>query len=453
MWYPRFFSFILLAFLPGCSIGPFVTEDAGDYNRAVAVAQDRMILSNIVRASQRHPIHFTSIQKISARTTLERGAGFSFPFGGNSTELFGATPSIKLTESPLVEIAVLNSKDFLTGMSAPIREEVFLHYWDAGWPKDFLLYMFIERLELVTSNGDRIVVNNENSGNCGKLFRNVVSQLAPDEAINLSPLTVGAQHPNKAAISESTGTAKPNSQSLLQVPADANLSHIVAALESGYRLTNSNDGGLEMTKPSIKEALVPRQPSEATFRPTRTIDVEQSCPEGSFKISAAKTASAQPDTTDKKHRTNLAPRIFHDEGSDLGIFTLQFDSGLVSDDRKSQTDKRAKLPEGTVQIVDIAFKPRSPRGMVYFLGEQVRSPHTSIMLDRNPDEPLFVAKPMPSSEAAVAIEFAGKTWGVPKDPKEAGRSMQAIALIHQIVGIEQSREDIRVAPTVLTLGE
>jgi len=433
-----------------------VTEDAGDYNRAVAVAQDRMILSNIVRASQRHPIHFTSIQKISARTTLERGAGFSFPFGGNSTELFGATPSIKLTESPLIEIAVLNSKDFLTGMSAPVREEVFLHYWDAGWPKDFLLYMFIERLELVTRNGDRIVVNNENSGNCARLFKDIVRQLAPDEAGMLSPLKVGIKGQDTGGGDTSSKAPGAKKRSGLQVPNNSNLSQIVAALDAGYSLANTGSGDLEMTKPSKRETLLPRQPSKATFRPTGTINGGRNCPEGSFEISAAKQKENQGGVR-KKPRIIETPPIFRDKESELGVFTLQFDTRPPTqesqDNPEGQANDPSKSTQEAVQIVDVAFKPRSPRGMVYFLGEQVRSPGAPIMLDRSPDQPLFVAKPMPSREAAVAIRFAGKTWGVPKNLKDAGRSMQAIALIHQIVGIEQSREDIRVAPTVLTLGE
>jgi hypothetical protein len=44
-------------------------------------------------------------------------------------------------------VALLNSKEFVRGMLEPVQPETFDYYWQQGWPKEMLLYLFVHRIE------------------------------------------------------------------------------------------------------------------------------------------------------------------------------------------------------------------------------------------------------------------------------------------------------------------
>src|SRR5579875_2391052 len=80
--------------LMGCVHGP-VSESALDYNRAIAGARSEELLLNIVRASAREPLQFTSLAEVDG--TLSASAGL----GTTISNIFGTphpvTPNLSLS--------------------------------------------------------------------------------------------------------------------------------------------------------------------------------------------------------------------------------------------------------------------------------------------------------------------------------------------------------------------
>jgi hypothetical protein len=140
--------------LAGCVHGP-VSESALDYNRAIAAARSEELLLNIVRASARAPLQFTSLAEVDG--TLSASAGL----GTTISNIFGAphpvTPNLSLSgsDTAFMRINPLSSSDFTKGVLQPIPPEVLHLFLAQGWDPKFLLPLVVARFEC----GGRVVDN------------------------------------------------------------------------------------------------------------------------------------------------------------------------------------------------------------------------------------------------------------------------------------------------------
>lgn len=73
------------------------------------------------------------------------------------------------TANPLFDVALLNSKEFVRGMLEPVQPQTFDHFWQQGWSKEMLLYLFVHRLEV----GGRTYSNNPFRGDFGDFEKEV----------------------------------------------------------------------------------------------------------------------------------------------------------------------------------------------------------------------------------------------------------------------------------------
>jgi hypothetical protein len=123
-----------------------------DYNKIFERTQNEMLLLNIVRASKRHPMYFTSFSMLRGNMSYLLGTGnLTVPFGRIGTGLNGAysiAPNASLQMNPGFDLAVLDSQEFIAGLMTPVPIEIIDYYWQQGWPKQLLLHLFIERIEI-----------------------------------------------------------------------------------------------------------------------------------------------------------------------------------------------------------------------------------------------------------------------------------------------------------------
>ena len=142
-------AFTACAYVPKGQIAGGTTE----FNLAVEKAQNEMLLLNIVRASQRHPMYFTVLNDIKGSMAYTLSTGNMYiplgKFGSNSSGsgIYSITPSATFTTNPIFDVALLNSKEFVRGMLESVQPETFNYYWQQGWPKAMLLYLFVHRIE------------------------------------------------------------------------------------------------------------------------------------------------------------------------------------------------------------------------------------------------------------------------------------------------------------------
>lgn len=148
----------------GCVATPFygkpmtdrIVLDTADFSKAYSDAVDSQILLNVLYSRDRLPRHYLTIKEIT--TTQKRSMSANpkiggLPLGNPATDTGGAKLwgvgdigiSGTAETSPDYGIAPLVSKEFVEGALNPVSGEIFLKYWDAGWPKDVLLAILATR--------------------------------------------------------------------------------------------------------------------------------------------------------------------------------------------------------------------------------------------------------------------------------------------------------------------
>jgi len=144
-----------LFLLAGCVTGP-LTQSFKDYSWDYADTQNKQMLLNLARLSDREPIYFFQLAQISASYT------FSGNFGGGDLRSHGVPTSTtsnvltlngtlgaSATHTPVFTLIPLGGDKFAQQLLAPIKPEIFYELYEEGWPIDLLMRVLIQRIELV----------------------------------------------------------------------------------------------------------------------------------------------------------------------------------------------------------------------------------------------------------------------------------------------------------------
>lgn len=141
--------------LSGCVASQMITSRAVGYNKVLEDTNNQMLLLNVVRARYRHPMYFTGFTLIRGSQSLQVGTGnIAIPFGGGSPNVT-ANPSVNLNINPSYDVAVLDTKEFMSGITTPVDMKTLKYYWDQGWSRQMLLFLFVRKIEL----GQRCLLN------------------------------------------------------------------------------------------------------------------------------------------------------------------------------------------------------------------------------------------------------------------------------------------------------
>ncbi|MET0180142.1 MAG: hypothetical protein ABW194_06620 [Novosphingobium sp.] len=129
-----------LAVLAGaCQTVQSTDKAAVEYNRAFAKARDEITLLNVLRASAREPLQFSTISSVQG--AVRAGASIRIPFinilaGGRDA----ISPELSFSaRNPTVSIAPLATRDFIQGISRPLSASVIDDLLVQGWPLDVVL--------------------------------------------------------------------------------------------------------------------------------------------------------------------------------------------------------------------------------------------------------------------------------------------------------------------------
>ncbi|MEL7199719.1 MAG: hypothetical protein AAGL10_15520 [Pseudomonadota bacterium] len=150
--------------LGGCAFSPQLSRVAIDHNRMVAQSADELTLLNIVRASRRYPLHFTTVTEVqgNARIALNAGVGTTLSPGSDPVS---ADIGAGVSTNPNFRATVLATDEFQRGIQAPIPSELVAYYLDAGWRDEQLMALMVERVEVYASPLDTVpafnIVNDE----------------------------------------------------------------------------------------------------------------------------------------------------------------------------------------------------------------------------------------------------------------------------------------------------
>jgi hypothetical protein len=156
----------LACFGAGCAVTDHFDGRADTYDVASEQARDRMILTNIVRASKAEPLAFQSLGQISGSNTSTAQMGLPSlvlgPKGALSTAtrtldqqtVFGANPGASgalangVTTSGSVSFNVTPSEtqDFYQGLLEPVEPQTLGLFREQGIAPEILFYLFTEKV-------------------------------------------------------------------------------------------------------------------------------------------------------------------------------------------------------------------------------------------------------------------------------------------------------------------
>jgi hypothetical protein len=153
--------------LAGCTVVDRFSGRAVEYNLQAEQAQEQALLLNIVRASMRRPMQFTSLQSItgtasaSANASVSGAATQQLPLlsvfnilPGNTNQAInrigteGGGASATVSGGPTFVVPVLDTQEFYQGILAPIPLQVVDYYLQQGYPPEVLLNVFVQKIEI-----------------------------------------------------------------------------------------------------------------------------------------------------------------------------------------------------------------------------------------------------------------------------------------------------------------
>jgi hypothetical protein len=159
------YGIVLAGFLAGCTIPTRedVARSTTEFNLVAEKAGNEMLLLNIIRASKRRPMYFTSIGKLTRSMNFKYGTGdISIPFGrigGGLDGSYSIAPSASYEDGPLLDVSVLDTKEFTNGIMMPVPMTTIGYYRSQGWNKEMLLHLFIRRIEIIDKNDPNIILD------------------------------------------------------------------------------------------------------------------------------------------------------------------------------------------------------------------------------------------------------------------------------------------------------
>lgn len=133
-----------------------IEDSAATLNIAHTRAMTSIIALNVLRARDRWPTNYTTLSGIRSNPTMQLNGSANFgPLGlGNAPLPFaGSSANISRNESANAEYSVnpFSNNDKTQGLLKPIQPDQMKSYWQAGWPRETLMWLFVDA---VNFNGD-----------------------------------------------------------------------------------------------------------------------------------------------------------------------------------------------------------------------------------------------------------------------------------------------------------
>lgn len=423
----------IAALLSGCTFRTGLSRDAVDYNQAAEDVSNRVLLLNVLRAVEREPLHFSELAKVTGTIAATTTLSFALPFDG-PLDGFSSTPSSSLRVGPTYDVLPLHGKDFMNGIMTPANPELFAYYWEQGWPREMLLFLFVREYRvadggppIVNYPGDRIeFLRYQGFVQCvargqASLSRKKSSKRVSPIYTSIPPEVVVKARKEKLALQQTNGRW--------------------ALYDVAEKVT------LEFTCPDLA-------------RPRTTTPDEDVLWRSIERLQAASEA-ARIDAADRLKNSSLPPGERSTLESQLATGVLR--GALPAQPGPGPSDESSADSVRSRPVQDAQFLLRSPEAMIYYLGELAREqlygpgvplPTVSTRWQQQNEEwPLFVVKRGKQRSADIAVSRNGTRYLIPEGPgPEAGRSMNCISLVTQLLALHKSRDSLPTTQTVIGVG-
>lgn len=502
--------------LVGCAIVDQFSDRAVVYNVQAEELQQQGLLMNIVRAALRRPMQFTTLQSITgtANASGSINGGFTHLKQTPYISLFGLVPpassgllsstftgaasaNASMSGGPTFTVPVLDTQEFYQGLLQPIAQSVIDYYIQLGFPRELLVELFYGTVDIYTAEGGcvRSTVNNK-AGN--EVQRGQF--LAIVDYLLVSGITV-------EQVSDKTNYGPPISYDPRTRGAEDTAKMVEAFTKaSAAGLNISKEGSqVRLEKSSTKyRSCFALQGSDKPY--WLGLKGEQSyC----GRYSARKQANPEEEKAEREEAANRAavPRTPAPSARGNGCGINADGHGILLSDivlkRIAALQSRAaysdRFPVEAFAGRHVTFKfyPRSVEGILYHLGEvtraQIKPDHGDVRAIRikaplrdsvypvgecNPaleaepetvpvvglgrrrvsyaDEPncenLFMLERGIDPNAVRSVNYDGENYFVSRDPKRAGRTMQVLELVKQLLALNTSSKQLPQTTVISIIG-
>lgn len=228
-----------------------IESNAATLNEAHTRAMGAIIAVNVLRARDRWPTNYTTLSGIKSNPTLSLNGSASLAplgFGNPADTLSNSSLSISRNETANAEYSVnpFANNEKTQSLLKPIGPQTMLDYWNAGWPRATLMWMFIDAVKYkgasshVFINGDDFADQASPSATDAQRFSSLI-EAADSGRITFGQLGFASQDDRSCApydpayVREMLGEA---------AAAGESLTGTVAVIEklTGKRLVLARDG-------------------------------------------------------------------------------------------------------------------------------------------------------------------------------------------------------------------
>lgn len=147
---------MLACLLIGCTRAE-LEHKADAYNQAIAESNNRQILLNAVRASQRAPMSFVGFGDVSAQPNWSGSAAGTFNFDPFGLTTYNVNPSVNVNGGfTSFTMNNLNNSAFVEQLQRPLDKHVSAHFDALKFPKELIQLIFVQEYTLSAQQHRRI---------------------------------------------------------------------------------------------------------------------------------------------------------------------------------------------------------------------------------------------------------------------------------------------------------
>lgn len=480
-----------------------IRNQALSYDDVIEDTTDKLLLLNILRAKDKAPLHFDEIPTIHESIQATVGIQAAIPFGGQNDKFTGRdtlTPSLGVAMTPTFDLSHLDTKDFVTGMATPVDPK-FVKYWlDRGLDRRIVLLLFFSSAIITewdpgqaadatkSPTAEAIRVMNSPRAAIDTLDAQATVLKSGDVPDNLRCNTQ-ADFQHYLKLIDSLGPLAPHYfterrkvASGLQVDPMSSLKDLTSVDPNKYQLVPHDDNAqgdksvkswdLYAISAQPRTELCPISADGATNLNCIELDVE----------SAA--SQARPATVTMAEESPWPAPAVERPADNMPTNYCKLFNAIT----KGNGVKDADNPSAQVEI---RLQLRSVGEMIQFLGDLLEyQEELNRYLDELPgrfrlhdpltfgycgDEQavgcgdLFFDLPHTTCNSRFAVDYRGQTYAVPnyntaapgsnpcqkRSPNDSGgprdHTLELLAVVHQMVDLQKSAQDIRETPYVQIL--
>jgi len=396
---------LLCLALAGCAVDARMADEITTFNTAQAQGANQILLLNILRSRDRQPLAYSHFDVLRGSGGIAPAVSLSFPWGPGAR---GGTASTGLALAGGVsdDVKPQDDQDFYRGILTSVTPETWALYQDQNWPLDLLFHLFVEDIQV--SQADYAIVASESARFCidHADVREVRSHCNAKRDIDAAIAALGSCDLPKRVMTGGVEGYKfgndPEAEcDLLQFEGFAQTLMILGFHIAGTDATaavgpvltpgdlKGSDWPLRLNDPNIKIVEVSANPPRYRFMQKST----------SFSV----------------HLANLQQATVNVAG---------------------QSGQSASAG------LQIHITTRSPDGMIYYLGEVARTlmptdpdgaPRTIYIHTSSHTVPLLAIEQASGLDAAVAVDYAGTRYSVPRLGHHA--TMEVFSLVQQVFAL------------------